>query len=195
MSLCANPDDRPVAIPEKNAPISAEARSEFARAPDYDELWTDPRKVARQATPRPARTSRLPFLAAVVAVLMGVMALIGLRNKIVRVAPPTARVYAAIGLPVNLAGLELRDVRSRIVMDGARKVLTIEGEIVNLRREASRVPQVALTVRGEDGRDQYAWTTRPPKAKLEPGEAMPFRARLVSPPENGADVLVRFEGI
>ena len=195
MSLRADPGDRSVATPQKNAPISAEAHSEFVRAADGDALWADPRKIARGVAPQQARASRPPLFAAVVAVLMGVMVLIGLRNKIVQVAPPTARVYAAIGLPVNLAGLELRGLRSRIVMDGARKVLTIEGEIVNLRREANRVPQVALTVRGEDGRDQYAWTTRPPKPKLEPGEAMPFRARLVSPPENGADVLVRFEGI
>jgi hypothetical protein len=95
-------------------------------------------------------------------------------------------------LPVNLAGLELRDLHSRIVLDGSRKVLTIEGEIVNLRRQANRVPPVALTVRGENGLDRYAWTTQAPKSRLQPGEKIAFRARLASPPEDGADVLVRF---
>ena len=53
---------------------------------------------------------------------------------------------AAIGLPVNLTGLELREVRSHIEMDGARKVLAVEGEIANTRRESRSVPPVALTV-------------------------------------------------
>ena len=107
-----------------------------------------------------------------------------------RALPPMAGAYSAIGLPVNLAGLELRDLHSRIVMDGARKVLTIEGEIVNIRREPNRVPPVALAVRGENGLDRYAWTTPAPKSRLEPGEKIAFRARLASPPEDGADVLV-----
>jgi hypothetical protein len=126
---------------------------------------------------------------------MGVSALIALREKIVDVAPPTAKVFAAIGLPVNLAGLELRDLHSRIEMDGARKVLAVEGEIANMRRESRSVPPVALTVRGEDGQAKYAWTTRAAKSRLEPGETIAFRARLAAPPENGADVLVRFSSL
>ncbi len=195
MSMRADPDDRSVADPRKTAPISAEAYSEYVREPSCDELWPDPRRIARRSAPPPAPKSHSPIFAAIVAILIGIMALIGLREKIVRFAPAAANVYAALGLPVNLAGLDLRSVRARIVMEGARKVLAIEGEIVNLRRNANPVPQVALTVRGEDGRDQYAWTTRAPKPKLEPGETMPFRARLASPPEKGADVLVRFAGI
>jgi hypothetical protein len=109
-----------------------------------------------------------------------------------RVLPIAAPAYAAIGLPVNLIGLELRNVRSRIVTEGARKVLTIDGEIANLRRESLRAPPVALTVRGENGQAKYAWTTQAPKARLEGGETIAFRARLASPPADGADVLVRF---
>jgi hypothetical protein len=137
----------------------------------------------------------LPGWAAVVAILMGVSALIALRDKIVDVAPPAAKAFAAIGLPVNLAGLELREVRSHIEMDGARKVLAVEGEIANTRRESRSVPPVALTVRGEDGQAKYAWTTRAAKSRLEPGETIAFRARLASPPESGADVLVRFSSL
>ena len=137
----------------------------------------------------------MPGWAAVVAILMGVSALIALREKIVDVAPPAARVFAAIGLPVNLAGLELREVHSHIEMDGARKVLAVEGEIANMRRESRSVPPVALIVRGEDGQAKYAWTTRAAKSRLEPGETIAFRARLASPPESGADVLVRFSSL
>ena len=188
-------------LPEVNlaaidpAEISAEASSKSRRAPTYEELWREPRRLAASISVAPAPRDRVPGWAAVVAILMGVSALIALREKIVDVAPPAAKAFAAIGLPVNLAGLELRDVRSHIEMDGARKVLAVEGEIANTRRESRSVPPVALTVRGEDGQAKYAWTTRAAKSRLEPGETIAFRARLASPPESGADVLVRFSSL
>ncbi|MGC1864439.1 MAG: hypothetical protein WA733_25795 [Methylocystis sp.] len=182
--------------PEINpAEISAEASSESRRAPTYEELWREPRRLAASTSVAPAPRDRVPGWAAVVAILMGVSALIALREKIVDVAPPAAKAFAAIGLPVNLAGLELREVRSHIEMDGAHKVLAVEGEIANMRRESRSVPPVALTVRGEDGQAKYAWTTRAAKSRLEPGETIAFRARLASPPESGADVLVRFSSL
>ncbi len=177
------------------AEISAEASSESPRAPTYEELWREPRRLAASISLAPAPRDRLPGWAAAVAILLGASALIALREKIVDVAPPAAKAFAAIGLPVNLAGLELREVRSHIEMDGARKVLAVEGEIANMRRESRSVPPVALTVRGEDGQAKYAWTTRAAKSRLEPGETIAFRARLASPPESGADVLVRFSSL
>ncbi|MGA9825529.1 MAG: hypothetical protein WBQ53_11920, partial [Methylocystis sp.] len=177
------------------AEISAEASSQSRRAPTYEELWREPRRLAASISVAPAPRDRLPGWAAIVAILMGASALIALREKIVAVAPPAAKAFAAIGLPVNLAGLELREVRSHIEMDGARKVLAVEGEIANVRRESRSVPPVALTVRGEDGQAKYAWITRAAKSRLEPGETIAFRARLAAPPESGADVLVRFSSL
>lgn len=171
--------------------IAAEATSEYARSAFYGELWRDPRRSRVSEEPVPSR-GRLPIIVTIISVIIAVMALIGLREKIVRLAPAAATIYSAAGLPVNLAGLELRSLKSQLVLDGARKVLTIEGEIVNLRREANRVPPVALTVRGENGQNKYAWTTPAPKSRLEAGETIAFRARLASPPTDGADVVVRF---
>ena len=194
-------DSTKLDLPETDLPeidpaeISAEASSELRRAPTYEELWREPRRLAASVSAAPLPKDRLPGWAAVVAILMGVSALIALREKIVDVAPPAAKVFAAIGLPVNLAGLELREVHSHIEMDGARKVLAVEGEIANMRRESRPVPPVALIVRGEDGQAKYAWTTRAAKSRLEPGETIAFRARLASPPESGADVLVRFSSL
>lgn len=171
--------------------IAAEASSEFLRAPTYEEMWG---RQPRWAKPEPAATKhdRWPVFASIIAVAIGATALIGMRERIVRLLPQTAAAYRAVGLPVNLAGLELRDVHSRIVMDGMRRVLTIEGEIVNIRREQNRVPPVTLAVRGDNGLDRYAWTSPAPKSRLEAGEKIAFRARLASPPEDGSQVVVRF---
>lgn len=178
--------------PRRGSPeISAVASSEFARGPSYEEMWGAPRRQPARPS-HAAKRDRWPVIATIIAVIVGATALIALRERIVRVLPPAASAYRAAGLPVNLAGLELRDVRSRIVMDGARKVLAVEGEIVNIRREQNRVPPMRLAVRGENGLDRYTWTAPAPKSRLDAGERIAFRARLASPPEDGADVLVRF---
>lgn len=171
--------------------IAAEASSEFLRPPGYEEMWGRPSRPAPRDPPK-AKPDRWPVVATLVAVIFGATSLIAMRERIVRIAPPMASAYRALGLRVNLAGLELRDVHSRIVMDGARRVLVTEGEIVNVRREPNKVPPLTLAVRGPNGLDRYAWTAPTPKSRLEPGEKVAFRARLASPPEDGAEVLVRF---
>ncbi|WP_457796613.1 hypothetical protein [Methylocystis sp. S23] len=171
--------------------IAAEASSDAPRAPSYDELWGRPARPVARALPEQKR-DRWPVFATIVAIIIGATALIAMRERIVRIFPPLSTAYRAVGMPVNLAGLELRGVRSRIVMDGPRRVLVTEGEIVNIRREANRVPSITLAVRGANGLDRYAWSAPTPKSRLEAGEKVAFRARLASPPEDGADVLVRF---
>lgn len=171
--------------------IAAEASSDARRGPSYDELWSRPDRAAGEEQAEP-RQSRWPVIRTLLALIVGATALIGARERIVRAFPLMSTAYRAIGLPVNFGGLELRAVQSRIVMDGQRRVLVTEGEIVNVRRESNPVPGVSLAIRGANGLDRYRWTAPAPKARLEPGEKVAFRARLASPPEDGAEVLVRF---
>ena len=130
-------------------------------------------------------------MASIGCVILG-MALIGLREKLVRFAPPTAGLYAAFGAPVNLRGVALQGVTSKILEDGPERVLAVEGRMVNLRQDARPVAPLRVAVRGEDGREIYAWVSPAPKATLAPGETALFRARLVAPPKTGRDVQVRF---
>jgi len=157
----ADPDDLFNDRFGERPPISAEAASESPRAPSYDELWRR-RRFEAHVPPPPPRRGGPPLFGAIVAVLVGIMGLIGLREKIVRLAPIAARAYAAIGLPINVAGLELQGVRSRIVMEGARKVLSVEGEILNLRCRRSASPCAAPTVRtsipGRRARRRPSWS-------------------------------------
>jgi hypothetical protein len=58
------------------------------------------------------------------------------REDIVRLAPPLAGAYAALGLPVNVQGLEWREVRTSLVTEASQKVLAVEGEIRKIVRLA-----------------------------------------------------------
>ena len=137
-----------------------------------------------------ARRIAAPLAAA--SLLAAAMAAIGAREAIVAAAPLTAGAYAAIGLPVNLRGLRIDDVSARLAEGGDKKVLLVEGAIVNLRQEETAAPDLRIALRAADGRELYVWTTRAPKDRLARGESLRFAARLAAPPAGIEDALVKF---
>ena len=96
-------------------------------------------------------------------------------------------------MPVNLRGLSIDGVRATIAgASDDRRELLVAGEIVNLRQAETPVPNLRITLPGDDGRELYLWTAREPKPRLGPHERVAFRARLAAPPSGVRDVLVKF---
>jgi hypothetical protein len=62
------------------------------------------------------------------------MSLVGLKEQIVRAVPASGALYAAIGMPVNVRGLEFRGVTSPT------------------RSAPTQVPRVEVVVEEENGR-------------------------------------------
>jgi hypothetical protein len=153
-------------------------------------LRLSPRALARLVSGLVPRTAprKLATCAVLALVLLSVMK----RDAIVRVAPPLAGAYAAIGLPVNLNGLQWRDVKTRVLVESSQRVLAVEGEIRNLRDHSRPVPDIQLSLRDDDGREVYRWSTPAPKANLDQNETIQFRARLASPPDTARAVRVHF---
>jgi predicted Zn finger-like uncharacterized protein len=129
---------------------------------------------------------------AILLILGCAMAGVATRGSIVKAAPNTARIFAMIGLPVNLRGLALDNVRTNSFDLGDRRVLVVEGAIVNLHDSATETPDLRIALRGIDKRELYVWMAPAPKARLGPNEQIAFRTRLAAPPEGVNDVLVKF---
>jgi hypothetical protein len=128
-----------------------------------------------------------------IALMIAATTMIAGRTAIVRVTPATAAAYASFGMPVNLRGLAIDGVRAAIAEPtGNRRELLVTAEIVNLRGVETPVPNLRLTLRGEDQRELYIWTALKPKSCLGPHERVAFRARLAAPPAGVRDVLVKF---
>lgn len=125
------------------------------------------------------------LLAAVVAAIQG-------RQTVVKHLPQTASLYAMLGMPVNLRGLEFVGVKSTGEFNDGMMVLVVEGTIVNVTRQSLDVPRLRFAMRSGAGHEVYAWTALPSKTQLAPGESLPFRSRLASPPPDGKEVIVRF---
>ncbi len=128
-----------------------------------------------------------------IGLVLAATAAIAARAAIVSIAPATGAVYASVGLPVNLRGLMIADVRATVTeqADGQGELL-VTGEIANLRHGETPAPNLRLALCGADGRELYVWTARPPKTRLGTRERVSFRARLAAPPAGVREVLVKF---
>jgi predicted Zn finger-like uncharacterized protein len=135
---------------------------------------------------------RLPLSAIITVLIVLCIGLVHWRKFVVSHAPQLASFYTALGLPVNLRGLEFTDMKIGNETHDGVPVLVVEGLIVSTTSQASDVPRLRFALRSTAGAEIYAWTAQPTQPKLGAFETMPFRSRLASPPAEGHDVQVRF---
>ena len=176
--------EAPSVVPPIAEPPAADAAS--------DDVESFAARRARMHVRRKAKR-RSSKWTAIILVLFGFnVALFGARSEIVRYFPQTASLFELVGLKVNLRHLTFEDVKiSREETDGIQ-VLAVEGTIVSQSNNPIEVPRLRFAVRNTTGQEIYAWTSRPSRSILEPGQKLPFRSRLASPPADASDVLVRF---
>lgn len=192
----ADVEDSPPLAAEAPPDLMVSAEDRIAAEPAV-EIATDPEP---EPAPPPVRKSRRirnyrlprPAAIAVVLAIISTISLLGPRESVVRLVPDLAGAYAALGLPVNLRGLEFRGVKTMQEMQDGIPVLVIEGEVVNIVKHPVEVPRVRIAVLGPDHQELYSWTTLLRRSILGDNEKISFRSRLASPPPAGKQVLVRF---
>jgi predicted Zn finger-like uncharacterized protein len=150
------------------------------------------RRAQDQARNRRGRLQLPGLPTTILALIVLNLGLIGWRAEIVRIAPQTASLYAAIGLPVNLRGLVLANVTTETQTHEGVQVLLVQGRIVSTATRVVEVPRLRFAVRNERGNEIYSWTALPNRSLLTPGDTLAFQSRLASPPPETRDVLVRF---
>ena len=150
------------------------------------------RRAEEQARNRRFRLQLPGLPTAILALTLLNVGLIGWRADVVRLAPQTASLYAAIGLGVNLRGLVLTDVTTETRTTDGVPVLLVQGRIVSTVKHMVDVPRLRFAVRNASGNEIYSWTALPSRGLLAPGETLAFQSRLASPPPETRDVLVRF---
>ncbi len=131
-----------------------------------------------------------------IAALTALMVLVGggilWRQSIVRQMPDMAGVYAAIGLPVNVVGLEFTGVKTLEMLSEGSPVLIVSGRISSVSEEEVPVPPVVVTLLTENGGAVYEWSVTPRAHELRAGEGIDFETRLTQPPPDAARVRLSF---
>jgi predicted Zn finger-like uncharacterized protein len=182
-------NDAPSLVPPiDHAPLPDTANAEL----DSEDIETFAARRARLKTRRQQKRRSSRWTAIILVLFAFNVALVGARSEVVRYLPQTASLFAAIGLPVNLRNLKFENVHiSKDAQDGVN-ILIVEGMIVSTSDKPAEVPRLRFAARNASGQEVYTWTALPTRSIVGPGESLEFSSRLVSPPADASDVMVRF---
>jgi hypothetical protein len=111
-------------------------------------------------------------------------------KTVVSALPGAAKLYAMLGSPVNVTGLDIQDVRYAWEDQGQGPVLKVEGHVVNLSGNDVTVPPVIVALQDASGAEVTAVTAE--VGPLAPGTSAPFVAMIPSPAGPVANLQVRF---
>jgi predicted Zn finger-like uncharacterized protein len=191
-----SPFEEPIAItdaPSLVPPIEHEPLPEPGGTElDPEDIESFAARRQRLQVRRKTKRSSSRWTAIVLVLAAFNVALIGARSEVVHYLPQTASLFAAVGLPVNVRHLAFENVNiSKDVHDGVN-ILIIEGSIVSKSNTPTEVPRLRFAARNATGQEIYTWSALPTRSILGPGETLPFRSQLASPPAGATDVMVRF---
>jgi predicted Zn finger-like uncharacterized protein len=167
----------------------------LAQPPVATETAANPQIVIPTAAPPRPKSGRAVAIGwgLLLLFVLSVAGLVALAPKtVVSMLPGATRLYAMLGMPVNLRGLALEGVSYGWSRDGEETVLEVKGEIVNLTAAALQIPIVVIALRDEKGAEISQWTTTAGDEPLAPGARTPFTADIASPPDTVRSLKVRF---
>jgi predicted Zn finger-like uncharacterized protein len=146
---------------------------------------------ASQPLARLQRSARIVAALALCAVLaVGYFA----RVQVVQRYPAMAGVYEAVGLGVNVVGLDFSNVTTLRTLRDGKEVLIVSAQIVGLMPEPTVVPAVVVTLIGANGEGVYEWSVTPSVRDLMAGERATFDTQLTLPPGDASRVRLSFAG-
>ncbi|MBO9589937.1 zinc-ribbon domain-containing protein [Devosia sp.] len=149
-----------------------------------------------------AMVSRLPLARmrryARVVGAVGLAGILGIayfgRVQIVERNPDLAGLYEAVGLGVNVVGLELSHLQSTRGLSEGKEVLVVSAQLVGLMPNPVPVPPVLVSLLDDTGHTIYEWSVTPRIRDLMAGERATLDTRLPLPPGEAVKVRLTFAG-
>ncbi|HVY51105.1 MAG TPA: MJ0042-type zinc finger domain-containing protein [Devosia sp.] len=139
-----------------------------------------------------ARVRRTARLGAFVLLISMLVLGFSLREDLVRWFPSLAGLYAAVGLPVNVVGLEFQDSKTITTLRDGKMVMQVSARIRSIAPRAVKVPPVLVSLVNDKGAAIYEWTVSPSVSEMEPGEVLDITTEVNSPPPAAVAVRLSF---
>jgi len=187
------PEARPAPIPPDDIiaePAPASALPAEEAAPLVAPLSRSRTTARSKKKPRRGAVVGWAAAAAVVAALAGAVVF---REQVARLVPASARLFAAVGLPVDPLGLTIDEVRSVASLQGGRPVLSITGAIRNTRNQTVTVPSLRVSLLDRAGKPVSVKIARPLNPEAPPGAKRYFAIVIPDPPAGSASLDIVFE--
>lgn len=175
------PRQRPAATSSKTDAIDRKRLKDFNKRQDALSKRLPFAKVRR--------TVRIIGITGLVSIIVLAVAF---RTEIVKRYPDLAGIYAALGLGVNVVGLEFRDVNTLVALRNGSNVMQVDARIYSVAPRTVLVPPVLVTLLDAEGAPLYEWSVVPDARDLEPGEVVDFTTQLTSPPAAARRVRLTF---
>jgi hypothetical protein len=114
------------------------------------------------------------------------------RQAIASLWPRSASLYAAVGLPVNVRGIQLTNIAYQQEYQNGQPVLSVTGKVVNISNRELPVPEIRVVLLDDAKHELYHWNFDAGIPTLKPGGESTFVTRLSSPPPEARNLNVRF---
>jgi predicted Zn finger-like uncharacterized protein len=117
---------------------------------------------------------------------------VAFREDVARIWPKTASAYAAVGLDVNIFGLEFVDLQVEHVFDGPEPVLVVRGAVTNIGREDRPAPVLRFGLRDSTSTEIQHVLARMVSPNIPAGGAAPFEVRIENASPDAQDLEATF---
>jgi predicted Zn finger-like uncharacterized protein len=118
--------------------------------------------------------------------------MVAFRQDVAELWPRSASAFAALGLDVNVYGLEFYDLAVERDFDGATPILLVSGEVRNIGRDAKLAPPVRISLRDTRSHEIFELVNVVSDQPIEAGGSIPFQIRVENPPEDAVDLEATF---
>lgn len=118
--------------------------------------------------------------------------MVAFRQDVAELWPRSASAFAALGLDVNVYGLEFYDLAVERDFDGATPILLVSGEVRNIGRDDKLVPPVRISLRDTASAEIFELVNVITDQPVAAGASIPFQIRVENPPADAIDLEATF---
>jgi predicted Zn finger-like uncharacterized protein len=175
--------------PKANPKTKARANSKSKALPIHQEM----RKRANEKV-------RLTHIGAIAIGWIFALALFGLmifsmiqnRLNIVHKWPKSASFFAMLGAPINLYGLEIKNVEIRVGNDEQGPRLIVLGNVNNVSNEPKALPYLRVTLVTKTNKKIASWLVDPSAALIDKQQTISFQSIRRNPPNGQLKAIITF---
>jgi predicted Zn finger-like uncharacterized protein len=114
------------------------------------------------------------------------------REDVSRIWPKAASAYAAVGMDVNIFGLEFADLSVEHVYDGDAPALIVRGKVTNIGGEERKAPALRFGLRDAEEQEVQHVVARLDDHVIPAGGALPFEVRIEKASDLATDLEATF---
>jgi hypothetical protein len=114
------------------------------------------------------------------------------REDVARIWPQSSSAFAAVGLDVNIFGLEFSDLVIERAYDGATPILIVSGAIRNIGGDTKPAPSIRFGLRDGEAKEVFDWVLTMEGKEIVPGATVQFSTTIDNPPPQAVDLEATF---